>query len=308
MQKRGMRHAFSHPKDPPRAFSLSAFPGRFFALCANLAWLQFACWIYPSLELTKKTLIRDDEEAVFILEALQRSDRSEASTYEVGDWVTLRRGVYKSDIGRVRKIDSTTGAVIVAVVPRIGVNERSRTLRPDAALFFPPESESEIMESGHYVFKKGIYKDGLLELRIPSILHLKKANPSLSDIGLFIKTEASLGELDRDEPFLQAGDKVRVLTTGIFGKVKLLLGDTVTVVHAKDASGNFVDETSKPNQVYLEAKYGKKDIERVLLEGMDVIVRVGDYAGETGMVSGFSNNKETVRITTLSYKEVHTHF
>lgn len=303
-----MKNAFYHPKDLPHAFALSAFPGRFFALCANVAWLSFACWIYPSLEWAKKTLIHDDEEAIFILESLEKGGHSDP--YEVGDWVILRRGTYKGDIGRVREFNSTTGIVVVAVVPRVGVNVVSKSLRPNPALFFPPILESEVLDSGHYVFKKGIYKDGLLYLRISSILHLKKASPTLPEIGLFVKTESSLGDLDRDEPFLQAGDRIRVLTTGISGEVKLILEETVTVIHAKDACGKFVDDLNDANvsgKVYFESKYTKPEIERVLLVGMNVIVRAGDFTGESGMVVGFSSDKKVVRIASTSYNEVCLH-
>ena len=213
----------------------------------------------------------------------------------VGDWVRIHFGWYRGDLGRIREVDNRDDEFLVAVVPRIPSTPKQKRPRPAPALFSPianflDEMLQPLPGSDQYLFRGRKYVNGLCEI-VYSSSYLIKATPTLQEIGLFSLTEPSLGHLDSGEPFLQHGDKVVTLSTGLRGFVSLILGDMVGVMHATNAQGEVINaEFSDMSDITLrELHYHLGDVRRVLEVGMNVRVMVGQEAGRVGMIIGTSH-------------------
>lgn len=282
------------PSAKPSAFALPGFHGRFYALCPHLAWLWAACSCYPLVESDCKQIrIYDNEERSVVLQARDKMHTPEA--FEVGDWVRIRFGRYRGDLGRVREVkkgenDAEENDVVVAVVPRIRVAHKRSCLRPDAALFNPTQNFGKIKPVSlpgcdRFMLKKRVYANGLAEIQY-SPFQITKTKPSLVDLGAFLETETSLGYLDGGEPFLQVGDKVLDMNTGLRGRVNLIEGDIISLAHKVDERGSYtdIDAYGYDDASECTSRCSIKSIRRLLERGTQIRVMVGKLEGQIGMV------------------------
>ena len=115
-------------------------------------------------------LIRPQEgfEAIDMEEWTMLLDMDDERCFSVGDWVTVRRGLYKGDVGYVRSIESCR--VILLLVPRLphpravasssGKRKRSGTRnRTDPRLFTNDMVMNATLIHGITQFRQGIDKD-----------------------------------------------------------------------------------------------------------------------------------------------------
>lgn len=236
----------------------------------------------------KQIRIYDNEERSIILHARDKMHTPE--TFDIGDWVRIRFGWYRGDLGRVREIKKEENEVVVAVVPRIPVLRKRKRTRPDPALFNPTQNFGRVKPlrlPGYerFMLRNRVYINGLAEIRY-SPFQISKTKPGLVDLGAFLETETSLGYLDEGEPFLQLGDKALDTVSGLRGKVDLIEGDVITLVHKINKEGSTVDIDAygyedSPDYV---SKFNIRNIRRLLERGTQIRVMVGRLEGEIGLV------------------------
>ena len=236
----------------------------------------------------KQIRIYDNEERSIILHARDKMHTPE--TFDIGDWVRIRFGWYRGDLGRVREIKKEENEVVVAVVPRIPVLRKRKRTRPDPALLNPTQNFGRVKPlrlPGYerFMLRNRVYINGLAEIRY-SPFQISKTKPGLVDLGAFLETETSLGYLDEGEPFLQLGDKALDTVSGLRGKVDLIKGDVITLVHKINKEGSTVDIDAygyedSPDYV---SKFNIRNIRRLLERGTQIRVMVGRLEGEIGLV------------------------
>lgn len=218
--------------------------------------------------------------------------------YKAGDWVKIKRSQYRGDLGRIRSLSSDNDRLVVAVVPRIGVNVKGSRVRTDPALFdfrkirdaFPFERIDKPSEDV-YLFKRRTYKNGLCELPLPGLHFVVEAKPTICDLGGFALTETDFGELDRGEPFLRRGDRVRIVSgsqaswQGIVSDIK---PDNILIHNITDAfelplSPSIGEDIVNGLHVHIN------DVQRVLKLGDHVRARVGPSTGTEGIVTSIDD-------------------
>ena len=309
-RKAGANASVQLPSTKPSAFALPGFLGRFYVLCPSLAWLWAACSCCPHVgSVYKRIRIYDNEERSVILDARDKMHTSEA--FDVGDWVRIRSGRYRGDLGRVRETKKEESSVVVAVVPRIPVSHKRKRTRPDATLFDPAQKFDgvELVRlPGHERFMLGnqVYDNGLAEIRY-STFQISKTKPCLVDLGAFLEMETSLGYPDDGEPFLQLGDKVIDTVSGLRGRVDHIEEDVITLVHKINGGGSPVDIDAhgcedSPDYV---SRCGIKEIRRLLERDTQIRVMVRRLKGQIGPVFGTRKSERGDIVQFLSSRLEH---
>ncbi|KAL5514835.1 hypothetical protein ACEPAG_2151 [Sanghuangporus baumii] len=249
-------------------------------------------------------------EVASIFDLIDRYKTGQAGL-QVGNWVRIRSGRYRGDLGIVREIPA--GNVLkIAVVPRIPVNDSEQTdkLRPQQCLAtmewlrvsFPEEGIDE-MDDGSYVFRGKQYRDGLRILRLSGLGHVEATFPSLQDVFMFRHTH--LGDLQDVEYYVRRGDIVQLFTEELNGMVGVVVEVDRTVVSVGqlrrmdslpvpvEINGKLprrvealaiIEKESPEDDKIGIVKVDIKSIRRLLDEGDEVVVKVGQYAEDPAII------------------------
>ncbi|KAI5118758.1 hypothetical protein M0805_004844 [Coniferiporia weirii] len=272
--------------EPSMAFGVSVLSGRFYVQAQSAREVNNARQNLSGIERAFMLSVPADEHYKVL--RLRNSDEPALKTYEdfsIGDWVTVMRGTYRGDLGRVRAVTEDQDEIIVALVPRIFPKNAQKCPRPDPILFFPEkikelcsgEGMKKLSENA-YEFRRKVYRDGLCELKMPSLHFVRKAKPSLEDIGFFALTEKEFGGLDQGEPFLRCSDRVRITAgpqVSLIGVVGAITQDFVEVWDLIDVKGNLRLDSVR---VCID------QVRRILWPGDHVRTRVGPGPSVEGMV------------------------
>eukprot|EP00003_Mantamonas_plastica_P024911 TRINITY_DN4761_c0_g2_i6.p1 TRINITY_DN4761_c0_g2~~TRINITY_DN4761_c0_g2_i6.p1 ORF type:complete len:577 (+),score=226.37 TRINITY_DN4761_c0_g2_i6:363-2093(+) len=231
---------------------------------------------------------------------------NKSSRLEPGDWVRLRRGVYKGDIGRVVTINDVTNRAEVKFVPRLDLTEIENAakenrkaskrvknrVRPPQRLFNPeqirtlggdPIKGRDMRGNETYELDGDMFENGFMvkEMAIKT-LQTQDVVPTVDELQKF---QSSGDELDMDglsstkdvrkQIRFDVADRVIVVSgelKGLQGTVSAVNGDEVMVVPKHE------DLSDEP------IAFQVNDLRKHFEVGDHVKITAGDYEGETGMV------------------------
>jgi transcription elongation factor SPT5 len=154
-------------------------------------------------------------------------------------WVRVKRGVYRGDLGLVSDVNEATLSCSVLVVPRIHIGrKRKRGVRPPQ-VSFDPEAIREAFgqdavekRNRLYIFKGGIYDDGLLEMDTHMTdLSIEGLNATEEELEPFRQSRL-WGMSNTFISPIRVGDRVRVVSgtfVGIVGEIVEVLSMTVQI-------------------------------------------------------------------------------
>ena len=212
----------------------------------------------------------------------------------VGDWVIIKKGLYKGDIGYVTAVGNE---VTVLAVPRIHYQASPVWTRLPQALFDVDLARSVFgrqavtqLDNGMSLYHRQIFNGGLLECSYSrAALEVKGACPSFEEIELFGQSpqwdaRATLKwEADMVAATLRVDDRVEITEgewKGMLGKVTNVDDDKVDVQpfdHDPKLGGDF------------RIKLRPVQIRRIFKIGDYIRVRNGNHTGKQGYVVNITN-------------------
>jgi transcription elongation factor len=210
-------------------------------------------------------------------------------------WIRINKaGTYKGDLGLVLDEDTNTRNLVVALVPRLNLNQnrkRKRSLRTPAALFDVQAvkaacGDEELFKRNQiWVYRDNEYKAGLLEKTFsPYDVSDIVYNAAIHEIELFRSSEHGevLRALDKLASF-RLGDRIQVIR-GAFAGAR---GDLVDI--QQDGTATFrADGGGDHHDVYIS------DIRKQFSLGDYVQVYRGKHQGEEGYLVGMTDDFATI--------------
>jgi transcription elongation factor SPT5 len=223
-----------------------------------------------------------------------------------GDWVRVKRGIYKGDIAQVFDIDESRGVACIKIIPRLnpdGTQPSATQIhnRPPQRLLNEQEIQDEIIKKKDprsnlkfVIYQGKKFKDGYMyKLVNIKSLEAKNIQPTLEELQLFHRSASgdseiqlnNLAEALRKNVALRKGDMVTVIDgelIGVKGVVHEVNSDSVIVI-PKDKSYHGPPMVFSPPQ-----------LQKYFEEGSFCKVISGKYEGETGYV--VSSDRDTVTL------------
>eukprot|EP00923_Selenidium_pygospionis_P048444 GHVN01083353.1.p1 GENE.GHVN01083353.1~~GHVN01083353.1.p1 ORF type:complete len:699 (+),score=75.82 GHVN01083353.1:1082-3178(+) len=236
-----------------------------------------------------------------------------------GDWVRVRRGKYKDDVGIIHGVEDQQGKVQVRLVPRIDLEAAikgghpfggKQKRRPLARLIDREEIESkggEVgrgIEHGTFRFNSDLFMEGGFVLKTITINQLvtgSAVKPSLGEMKEFKSLAVDEDESGFQRLSLQAaqtraenlavGDRVLVIAgdlVNITGTVKTIDGDTAEILPN--------DTPLSCTTIHLE----KSKLLKKFSIGETVKIESGLHKGETGLITVLDEAKSQATVFTPS--------
>jgi hypothetical protein len=178
-----------HPPAIMSAFARPSIPGYVFIEALHVGEVRHAVDGLVTVRDKQPRLIMVTE-YVSLLSCLQQP----STRIEDGQWVRCLAGRYRNDVGYVYKSDQPD--VTVVFVPRISQprGKRQRDGRPPPRAWTAAEVIEQygkkrvaILGLNKFVFRRGVYEDGLVMERVPSS-YLRTLDHSPEDIALFVQS------------------------------------------------------------------------------------------------------------------------
>jgi ribosomal protein L24 len=246
----------------------------------------------PGVRRNRHGLLRVD--CVSIDDRISILKMSDRTSIRHGRWVRIRKpGLYHNDVGFVLDFDPLSMDAQIALVPRIRLTQK-RHQRPDAALF---NLEAVKLFYGHhsvkqcnqvFLFRKGIYKNGLLEQSFGwHEISDHPVNPAPSELTLFT----------------QCADRVVVLLAALQMRT-MRVDDRITVVAGslKGIRGHLADINERgtasirpaaPSTVPAQA-VREWDVRKMYQLGDCVRVISGEEEGAEGYIVDMQDDNVTL--------------
>jgi ribosomal protein L24 len=206
-----------------------------------------------------------------------------------GEWVTIRRGQYKGDVGFVVDLLEKSGGSVVALVPRLAPvqsqkHQRSSSpqQRPRLQLFDPANCAQDMLrKSGdRYTYKSWIFEDGLILKQFHNF-SLESARSMPSELlSLFCESSYPLPRASMPLPeswHFEPGDKVSVSLPDNTGSFQATISEIPPNWVA--AQRRYIVETDEGLHSY-SPFFFLKDIR----PGDFVEILAGEHTGKAGYV------------------------
>ncbi|XP_046908772.2 transcription elongation factor subunit Spt5 [Dermatophagoides farinae] len=231
----------------------------------------------------------------------------DTSNLKVGQWVRLKRGLYKDDLAQVDYVDVAQNQVHLKLIPRIdytrlrgalrapgndsqnnddGDNKKKRFKKPAAKLFDMDAIRSiggEVTNDGDFIiFESNRYRRGFLYKAFNmNAIQVEGVKPTLAELERFEEhpegmeihlTESTLAE-DRGHSFA-AGDNIEVIS----GELKGLTGKILTI------EGNLIKMLANHEDLDAPLPFQPHELRKYFKPGDHVKVIAGRYEGDTGLI------------------------
>jgi len=243
----------------------------------------------------------------------------EQAQVKVGQWVRLKRSIFKDDIAQVDYVDPAQGQVHLKLIPRIDYkrkrgalrstnepessNKRKKTTRPPAKLFDVEAIKQiggEISNDGDFmIFEGNRYRRGFLYKNFAiSALQIEGVKPTLSELEKFEENpegiELSESTINDEKVHSFApGDNVEVINGELVhlqGKIMSIDGSKITMMPKHEDLKDPLDF-----QAYELKKYFKV--------GDHVKVISGKFEGDTGLIVRVEDN-QVILFSDLTMHEI----
>ncbi|KLO10010.1 hypothetical protein SCHPADRAFT_999856 [Schizopora paradoxa] len=252
---------------------------------------------------------------------------------EAHAWIKVLGGLYHGDIGQVRSVDEDLGIVDVAVVPRLAPAARQKPTkrlrmqkrRPlprriqheDAIEGYSGADIAKTVENG-FEMRGHFYEESGFRIVSLSINALEPATPTMLEISNFLDaaTERIIREHTdsttyTDEDVWRVGHiDIHKLSIQCFLKV----GDAVEIIGGRRRGmGGYISRTLEEGKVMVALETGYENqpsiveyeehvhlVRAVFRRGQSITVKLGAFAGRTGIVEKVLQNGSLV------FREAHT--
>jgi len=240
-----------------------------------------------------------------------------------GDWVRIKRGVYRGDIAQVSENDEGRNIVVVKIIPRIDYQstgklgeKQKRKSRPPARLFNYEEARAAFgqqVERRHGenvdVFQGNRFKDGyLLKPMNGRSLETQGVVPTIDELQKFQERP----EVKRDDENpgatpVNIGTQLKMKRKTTFSK-----GDTVKVVEGDLKNLMGVVDTVTDDTVTIKPKheglsellqFPSSQLQKYFKMGDHIKVIGGSHEGETGLILKVEDNY-VIFFSDLTQKEI----
>jgi transcription elongation factor SPT5 len=235
---------------------------------------------------------------------------------KVGQWVKMKRGIYKDDIAQVVMVQDQNTLVTVRLIPRLEISKSavSSKRRPPQRLFNP----AELRELGEeierrtepstslkcYFHKNNFYRRGFLykSLKVDS-LDTANVAPTVTEMEVFQSRPAAVDSDDEDDDLDNQVATESNSSAPAENAVTFCRGDSVIVVDGDlmqltgvvlSTSGDKVK--IKPNHEDLTEpiEFSSSSLRKHFKLGDHVKISNGEYSGETGLIVNITQDKESV--------------
>lgn len=227
---------------------------------------------------------------------------------KVGQWVRLKRGLYKEDLAQIDDVDTAQGMVTLKLLPRIDYTrkrgalktaetetlKRKKPKRPAAKLFDYDAIRAiggEVTNDGDfYIFESNRYRRGFLYKNFPfNSLIINGVKPALSELEKFEEnpegvelTETTVN--DEEAHGICSGDNIEVCE----GELVNLKGKVVAV------ESNKITMIPQHEDLKDPLEFQAHEIRKYFKVGDHVKIIRGRYEGDTGLVVRVLENQVVV--------------
>nr|CAG4718883.1 unnamed protein product [Naegleria fowleri] len=220
---------------------------------------------------------------------------------KIGDWVRVKRGTYKGDLGKVVGLDEARGLCQVTLVPRIDYTGQN-VKRPPQKLFdreLLPQSEQDKVEDlrdNGVVYQGNRFQNGYLYKQIHlKSLDTKNIEPTIEEIQTYYQHEnpSKAISLARKTHF-KRGDHVKVVK----GDLRGMYG----VVTNVDEDSQHVTFIPKNQDIQTPLVFPSSQLQKHFTVGQfcKVIGSGSKWEGESGYIVSVNEDDDTV----VLYNEV----
>ena len=228
----------------------------------------------------------------------------EQASIKIGQWVRLKRGLYKDDLAQVDYVDQAQGQVHLKLIPRIDykrkrgalrtaeteASKRKKTQRPTAKLFDIDairQVGGEISNDGDFIiFESNRYRRGFLFKNFPmNALQIEGVKPTLSELEKFdenlegIEISENTISDERAHSFAP-GDNVEVCE----GELVHLQGRIISI------DGSKITMMPKHEDLKDPLDFQSHELRKYFKVGDHVKVIAGRFEGDTGLIVRVEDN------------------
>lgn len=250
-----------------------------------------------------------------------------------GDWVRVKRGLYKGDLAKVYYHEQITDMVTIQIIPRIDLQawskrlmkqdededleskKRKRKPRPPAKLFNPEEvralpggenavHEGRMARTGeeYYMFENNRFRDGFVYKTVNvKSLQIDGIQPSLDELEKFSLSSKSSSDDTVEQDFLPKNTIPSNVKKYSFKKgdsIEVIKGELISVV-------GFVHSVEGSKVVFRPAneKIHGKELLTLPIDQVRKYFKIGDHImvlpgrnheGETGFITALNDTVATV--------------
>eukprot|EP00792_Barthelona_sp_PAP020_P008611 TRINITY_DN3231_c2_g2_i1.p1 TRINITY_DN3231_c2_g2~~TRINITY_DN3231_c2_g2_i1.p1 ORF type:complete len:875 (+),score=282.12 TRINITY_DN3231_c2_g2_i1:78-2702(+) len=243
---------------------------------------------------------------------------------KLGDYVRIKRGLYKDDLARIIIPDDSQGKTVIQLIPRLDYDayalekKRTRTstrIRPPQRPFSSDElrqrglgslvrEEVNSWDSYQYeVFRGMKFRNGFLfRLVDPSSLKVDNVNPQYDEIEMFKRDKSDEIELYKtllnQKVSYHVGDRVEIVKGEFSGGSVVLVGKIVELNELDQATIKLTnidfDEALKVNTSDLQKRFEIDD---------RILIIAGKYQNQTGVVVNVRSKEGILEVLTSAHQE-----
>ena len=280
-------------------FQRDNYHGRIYIEAPKQSVIEKFCNGVPDIYVNQKLLIPVQE-----LPLLLKPNKSDDVTLEEGNYVRIKRGIYKGDLAIIDQISENNLEVMLKIVPRLDygkfdeIDPTTNQRKPRRATFAnraPPQLFNPTMalrldqanlykrDDHHFTYKNEDYVDGYLykSFRIQYI-ETKNITPTVEELARFSskdgavdlsKISQSLKKAQASKVTFQTGDRVEILN----GEQRGSKG-TITKTTTEIATVRLPQFPTKP------LEFPILSLRKIFEPGDHVTVINGDHQGDAGLV------------------------
>ncbi|KAL9646683.1 hypothetical protein ABK040_001106 [Willaertia magna] len=229
---------------------------------------------------------------------------------KVGDWVRVKRGTYKGDVGKVFFLDEARGLCHVTLVPRIdysGGQSQETSKKVPQKLFdpslLPPQEQDKIEHHkdnatglSFTIYQNNKYRDGYLYKQIHlKSLDTKNVEPTTDEIQIYYQMENTNTAISMTrKTYFKKGDNVKVVK----GDLKGMHGTVIDI----DDESQVVTFLPKHQNFNTPLQFPSNQLQKHFEVGQfcKVIGQGSKWEGETGYIVRVGEDDDTV----VLYNEV----
>lgn len=280
-------------------FQRDNYTGRIYIEAPKQSVIEKFCNGVPDIYINQKLLIPVQE-----LPLLLKPNKSDDVTLEEGNYVRVKRGIYKGDLAVVDQISENNLEVMLKIVPRLDYGKfdeidsktgQRKTRRPTFAHRSPPQLFNPTMalrldqanlykrDDHHFTYKNDDYIDGYLYKSFKiQFVETKNIQPNVEELARFGSKDGTVDLTNISQTIkkyqalkvtFQPGDRVEVLSGEQRGSKGIVTKTTTDIATVK-----------LPEFPLKPLEFPISTLRKIFEPGDHVTVINGDHQGDAGLV------------------------
>eukprot|EP01083_Nonionella_stella_P086624 240793_1 len=243
----------------------------------------------------------------------------------LGQWVRMRKGVYKNDVAQVLDLQDNGARIKIRVIPRLDIAKMSEggspfgfrvTKIPPARFFDPAEVRRHLEQvggehqltqhhNGDWVFRSMTFRNGYLIRTVKADSLILDASPAVEEIEKFRSSAPGVDGMDAED-MLPPPPRKEKKVFRVDDTVKVIKGDLVNLTgKVVSVKGEKVMVMPNHGDLTEPLALAPAELQKYFTVGSHVKVMSGPFKDETGLIVRVDDDEEVISFfSDISSKQI----